>query len=69
MLDADERQEWGHSAGKLAEMADIMFLALESTLLPRNVVEQMMLVWWEQAFRPKFEMPDFRALFSSGDEE
>ena len=62
MLDADERQEWVHSAGKIAEMTGILWTKLLDQGLGHDLAHQLMLEWWRSTLTPKVEMPDFGAM-------
>lgn len=69
MLDADERQEWVHQAGKIAEMAGIVWLKLLEASIPPELAERMAFEWWRVSIQPKMEFPDFSAFLRGGEGE
>lgn len=62
MLDADERQEWTHNAGKIAEMTGILWKGLLDQGIGHELAESLMLEWWRSTLAPKVELPDFGAM-------
>jgi len=63
VLDADERQEWSHQAGKIAQMAAIVYRQLKDEGLPDALVERMTYRWWETIVKPTVDFPDLAGIF------
>ncbi len=66
----DEKQEFGNSARRTAELAELHWRALdELTTIPLKTREEMILIWWRVIITPPLQMPDFSKLLQRPDEE
>ena len=63
-LDPGDVQKSRHMARQMTEHAEIMYEAFLRTQLPRPVIDDMMLAWWTELWKPRMpELPDFTKLF------
>ena len=63
-LPADDVQRARHMAKQMAEHAEIMYAAFAGSRIPREVVDQLIVVWWTELWRPRMpDLPDFAAIF------
>ena len=67
-LDADDVQKSRHMARQMTEHAEIMYAAFLRTSIPRPVIDEMMVAWWAELWRPRMpDLPDFTKLFKEDD--
>jgi len=68
-LDADDAQAARHMARQTTQHAEIMYAAFLRTSIPRPVIDEMMVAWWAELWRPRMpDLPDITKLFDTGDD-
>jgi DUF1365 family protein len=68
-LELDELQELSNNARKLAQMAYVMWTAIDEFDFPHESKQAMLHAWWNTLITPKLEFPDFSNLFKSSSDE